>query len=452
MSSRCVKWSLLAAVLLLVLPVVAGASTSRLMGMGVQSDFVKDYTNIFTYPSCLPNVGNVVYGELGQTTDFDFALSEYFTTEDRSVGAVLGNLWDGRFGAFGFTMREYSPALGTNFQPFAGFNASVFDEYYFGTGFESFATFVDPNVPAETGDVAFTNHYGTEALDLMWGKKFDKLSLGLRLNRSYFKFTNSANNEEFLGGGNDLANDTNDRNIWGFGGGIGYDMSDKTMLEAALLWQTRTYKFKFADGSVDENDGGGAYLASARIVHQWRPDVTIVPMARFYSFDLGAKTTPAGGPTTSVDHTVRGWQAGAAGNWALNQNDLFVLGLSFAQNTEERKTAPGRFKDTENLLPTMFAGLETHVNHWLTLRFGGRKGVFYSVKSVDNDVTPATETKTSWSPFIFYMGSGVKLGTLQLDATLAQDFFHNPASYLNAPTQSGDMFPLFPRVTASYSF
>jgi len=92
MSSRMLKWLLLASVLLVALPVVAGASTSRVAGLGTQGDYIKDYTNIFTYPSCVPNVGNLVYGEFGVVTDYDENYSEYFQTEDRAVGAVLGKL------------------------------------------------------------------------------------------------------------------------------------------------------------------------------------------------------------------------------------------------------------------------------------------------------------------------------------------------------------------------
>lgn len=463
MRSRCVKWSLFAAVLLLVLPVVAGASTARLMGMGVQNDFVKDYTNIFTYPSCLPNVGNVVFGELGQVTDYDTNFSEFFTTEDRSFGAVLGNLFDGRFGSLGFVMREYSPALGVNFQPQVGLNG-YFDEYWFGTGFDTFLPnnsgvfsglpgVIDPNVPGVTGDATFTNGYGTEALDLMWGKKFDKLSLGLRFNRSFYKLTN--NSADFTEEGFDPT----DRNITGLGGGIGFDISDRAMIEGALLWQSRTFKFDDPNGvvlatpGVFEDDGGGSYLASVRMTWQWKPDVMIVPVGRYYSFDLSSKFTPVGGTLTTTDVKLHGWQIGAAGNWALNQNDLFILGLDFAQNVLENKTVGSEQKFTESLMPTMFAALETHVNHWLTLRVGGRKGVFYNNKLEDETVAPTDVTKESWSPFQFFLGTGVKVGTLQLDATLAQDFFHSPANYLTGtPNQASDTYPLFPRVTATYSF
>ncbi len=450
MTSRSAKWLILASALLLALPVVAGASTSRIAGMGMLGDYVKDYTNIFGYPSCVANVGNLVYGEFGQVTDYDENYSEYFNTEDRAVGAVLGNLWDGRYGTFAFHMREYSPALGQGFQPYVsdvGYN----DEYIFGTGFETFNfPNFDPNIPGQTDYTPFFNSmYGVEAMDLMWAKKFQKLSFGLRFNRSFYKFTQDAPDQTYEG------YEPDDRNVIGFGGGLGYDFSDKMMGELGVLYQSRTFKWQNPAGDVFENDGSGAYLISGRLLWQWQPNVMVVPVFRYYSFDMGSKETPSGGTTLTDKDKISGWQVGFAGNWTLNQNDLFVAGLSFASNTYDYKheiNNTNEAKFTESLMPVMFAALETHVNPWLTVRFGGRKGVFYSLKHAYTLPT-AYETKESWSPFQFFMGAGVKLGTLQLDGTLAQDFFHNPATYFTgSPNGQNYYSPLFPKVTATYSF
>jgi hypothetical protein len=464
MSSRMVKWLLLASVLLIAFPVVAGASTSRIAGMGVQGDYVKDYTNIFGYPSCVSGVGNLVYGEFGQVTDYDYNYSEYFMTEDRAVGAVLGNLFDGKFGTFGFHMREYSPALGFGFQPYIGYDASENDEYIFGTGFETFDPYLDDNTPGETGYTPYWNgdgllsqSYGTEALDLMWGKKFNKMSLGLRLNRSAYKATQSAGTAESTLEGYAPY----DRNILGFGVGFGYEHSATLQSELGLLYQSRTFKWTNTDNDVWESDGGGAYLVSARAMWQWQPNVLVVPVGRIYSFNLDEKQTPDGGTAVKDEMKQSGWQFGVAGNWTLNQNDLFVAGVTFASNVWDHQGDPDLTTDdnkwTESLMPTMFASLEAKVNSWLTLRFGGRKGMFYSLKreytANEGEGDVAVEQKESLSPFQFFSGAGVKLGTLQFDATLAQDFFHNPATYVTgSPNGENYYSPLFPKVTATYTF
>ena len=97
-------------------------------------------------------------------------------------------------------------------------------------------------------------------------------------------------------------------------------------------------------------------------------------------------------------------------------------------------------------------GLESHVNSWLTLRFGAQNAMMYSIK-VEQGSPVVTQTQKLHS-FDFNMGAGVKLGTLQLDATLAQDFWNNPLRVLGV----SDASPLvasntpFPRVSATYSF
>src|SRR5438093_5632818 len=90
-----------AATALAVLPTLALAQTSRVEGMALQGDYIKDYTGIYTYTSGVVNVGNLVYGELGNAFGS--------TTFDRSVGAVLQNLFDGKLGTWGIHLREETP-------------------------------------------------------------------------------------------------------------------------------------------------------------------------------------------------------------------------------------------------------------------------------------------------------------------------------------------------------
>src|SRR5689334_4037762 len=83
--------------LLLALPAAASAQTSRVEGMSLQGDYIKDYTGMFTYTSQVANVGNLIFAELGNTgvSNANTVTSAPLTL-DRGVGAVLGNLWDGR--------------------------------------------------------------------------------------------------------------------------------------------------------------------------------------------------------------------------------------------------------------------------------------------------------------------------------------------------------------------
>jgi hypothetical protein len=420
---RIARFLVLGAALSLTLPVVANAQTSRVEGMALQGDYIKDYTGIYTYTSAVANVGNLVYGELGN-------LNTPPATFDRSVGAVLGNIWDGRFGTWAVHLREQTPNLGQG------------------------DAFSNPG----PGDLGFDpNVHTNESFDLMWARKFGTTSFGLRLNRSFFSAEGtdllaaglSTLEYDFPGtGGSTSPADANlARNIMGVGAGIGFEISPTTNIELSVLYQARTYQISDTLGTTFEEDGPSTYQVAARAFWQWQPNVIVTPVFKWYSYDLS--TTVTGGP--AVDNSLRGWQIGAAGNWTLGSNDLFVLGATFAQNKVEQEAdifgvgfTTGTI--TETFMPQVFAALETHVNNWLTLRFGANKGAWHTLK-LEDDATPA-ETEVKDSPFNMAIGAGVKVGTLQLDAIL-NDFWPQFGPWFLSGSTAGAMFP---KVTATYSF
>jgi hypothetical protein len=444
MSSRVVKWLLLASLLVVAFPVVAVASPARVDGLGIQGDYIKDYTNVYTYLSNLCCIGNLVYGELGNW-DSDSQ------TQDRAVGAFISNLWDGRYGTFGIHLREEMGALGQ----------------------------ADANTRVDADWAWDSNENGSHSFDIMWGKKFGAMSLGLRLNRAYAKYESSDALSESEYDWSELTGDywyTSDpyslnwhRNVLGFAGGIGYECSPTLALELGGTFQSRTYEVKDTTGVKFENDGGSAYLLAARALWQWQPNITVVPVFRYFNMNSDLKISdPNYDPPVKFDPyeiNRSGWQLGLAGNWALNQNDLFVMGATFGAtnysykynyfSTSEEDYGTYSVYDYEyndTYMPILFAALETHVNPWLTLRFGAQQGSFYTEKysQDDTDALPNSngEEKDHHSWYSMNMGAGVKLGTLQLDATLNQSFFHNGPYLISGESTSY----LFPKVSATYTF
>jgi len=284
---------------LIALPVVASAQSSRVEGMALQGDYIKDYTGIFGYPSSITGVGNLVWGEFGNVNNPG--------GQDRAVGTVLGNLFDGRFGTWGLHISNFTPALGSP-DRFPESNTGV--------------PGIDPN---------FTQN---ESFDLMWGRKFGTTSLGLRLARTYFKGQDAV--ADSLGLGN------NGRNALTFGGGLGFEMNPNSNVELALLYSSREFENTItATAARLENNNNTNWTVAGRMFWQWQPNVLVVPVAKFWSYDLGTKTT-VGGVTTTLDETESGWQIGGAGNWTVGSNDLFVLGLTFPRRMTTSPTTPPR--------------------------------------------------------------------------------------------------------------
>lgn len=383
--------------LLAVLPAVAFASTSRVAGLNVPGDYIKDYTGIFTYVSGVGSVGNMVYVEpnagLGQG--------------GQAMGAVLGNLFEGRLGTWAINLREFHPTLG---QPTAFGSVTTTADA---------GTFGDPNVNGE-------------AFDIMWGHKMGSGSLGLRLNRSFVSEEDAGGTEEGTG--------NTGRNIWGLGAGFGFAMNSNTDVEFGGEFQNRS--FQASPPSLATDDGGSTYLVAGRAMMKSGGNLMWMPVARIYSFDLSSLD----GAGTATNEKITGWEVGGAGNWSIGSDDLLVIGVQLVGNKHETTVGTGPTStDRETFYPNAFVGLETHVNNWLTLRFGAQNAALYSLKSE----TGAASTTDKSHVFDFNMGAGVKLGSLMLDATLDQDFWNNPVS--SVWNSSGGPAP-FPHVSATYSF
>lgn len=422
MSTKHLNVRLAALALMLTLPVAAFAQTARVQGMALQGDYIKDYTGIYTYLSGISSVGNLVYGELGSDAGA--------TPTDRGMGAVLGNLWDGKFGTWGIHLRSQTNNLGQGdavSQP--GPNDSL------GLG-------SDPN----------SNR--NESFDLMWGRKFGNASLGLRLNRSFRKDkTTTGGVTTNLELDNIVGNNNLGRNITGFGAGFGFELSQNSSVELAGLMENRSFENTVTPpGTSNKDDGGSTYQLAGRIMWQWSPSCVVTPVIKLYSFDLSRTTVPA----ATFSNKLSGWQVGGAGNWTVGTSDLFVLGATFAQNKIEEDEnlfglqglfgAPNpQLKVTESLSPQVFAALETHTNRWLTLRFGANNGAFQRIKVTGQGATPFSR-ELSISSFHMNLGAGVKLGTLQLDGVLDNNFAQNVTKLTSTAA------PIASKVSATYAF
>lgn len=381
-----------------VLPAVASSSPARVAGLNVPGDYIKDYTGIFSYVSGVSTVGNLVYVEPGNGGN-------------NAMGAVLGNLWEGRLGTWGVNLRRLQPSLG---------QAVAFDPVNNQVS--------DPNL---TG----------EAFDVMWGRKMGNGTFGLRINRSFFSDEVSTATGTVEGGGN------GNRNIWGVGAGFGFAMNSNTDVEIGGLFQNRSFKDPAAGvGQPAEDDGGTTYMLSGRAFMKGGNNLMVVPVAKIYSFDLSSIDGSA--PAVTTDAKLSGWQFGLAGNWTLGSDDLFVLGANFMGDkiTQTVGAAPEQ-SQSQTYYPNVFMALETHVNSWLTARFGAQNAMMYSLKN--ENLAPNTTETIKDHVFTFNIGASAKVGSLALDAVLTPQFWNNP---VGATFNNGLGSNPFSRVSATYSF
>ena len=297
---------ILAAVSFMALfPTLALASTARVSAMDVPGDYIKDYTGIYTYLSEVGAVGNLVYAEPSGAGN-------------QAMGAVLGNLFDGKLGTWGVHMHRFAPGLGTSL---------------FGNSFTTSNFFGDPNASGE-------------AFDLMWGHKMGKGNLGLRLNRSFISNEVTAGTAE--GNGN-LS-----RNVWGLGVGYGFAMNENTDVQLSGLWQNRSFKgtnFNTPDAAAD--DGGTTYQLAGRGMMKAGGNLVVIPVAKIYSFDVSSVDAAA----VKTDAKLSGWQFGLSGDWSIGSDDLFILGAQFVGNHLQQTVTPNPQQEAnETVLPERVHG------------------------------------------------------------------------------------------------
>lgn len=448
MSSKLSAKLLVLALLVVALPSVAFASAARVEGLGLQGDYVMDYNNVFTYPSLVTQYQNLVYGDLGKKSlpigslnDFqDNNQNPRLDDANRAMGAILGNLWGGKIGVWSVNFNEnaspISPALGAQ---------------YF-------------------------NRNSNEALDLLWGWKMQKSSIGLRLNKTYSSIENNNGTvitRPYTGPGstittaanarqafNELASvlGSDDWNSLGVGAGASFtfgegDKASMLDLSGELRWMT--FEFSDTTGAVKYEDNGGlSYAFNARYHWMKEGDFHLMPVGNFYRLNLGTKySSTAGVPIadTTYDNSAMGINIGLVGNWKLRDSDWFWLGAAYEYSKLDfedvvRNPQPsGHEEITYQNMPNIFAALESSLWPWFTVRLGAGRPLFSTLKATDKDVTPNNETKIKDSPLQYSVGVGFHFAKLDVDAVVNQDF-----AFTGGWFSSGNNETPFSKLSATY--
>jgi len=448
MSSKLSAKLLALALLVVALPSVAHASAARIEGLGLQGDYVMDYNNVFTYPSLVTQYQNLVYGDLGKKSLPGGSLNDFednnqnprLDDANRAMGAILGNLWGGKIGVWSVNFNEnaspISPALGAQ---------------YF-------------------------NRNANEALDLLWGWKMQKTSIGLRLNKTYSSI--EANNgttiaRPYTGPGSTASSTANARqqfntrasefgsddwNSLGVGAGATFTLGEgdkASMLDVSGELRWMTFEFSDTTGAVKYEDNGGlSYAFNARLHWEKEGDFHLMPVGNFYRMDLGTKySSTAGVPIadTTYDNSVMGINLGLVGNWKLRDSDWFWLGAAYEYSKidfEDVVRGPlpsGSEEITYQNMPNIFAALESSLWPWFTVRLGAGRPLFSTYKDTDRDVTPNDVTKTKDSPLQYTVGVGFHFNKLDVDAVVNQDFAFSGGWFA-----SGNSETPFSKLSATY--
>ena len=416
---------------------VSEASLSRVEGMGLGSvpflsQFTDDYVNIFPYPTSVVRQNNLVLAEVGHNSDGD--TNEVDAETDQSF-TIIKNF--SNFGAIAFQMEQ------------SDLNSS------------------------------FPGNLNNQAIDLIWGRGFDKMDLAIRLDmtNSYYEFEDTADNSLDLRGlsfigtpypfgvfAPDIIVGTGvELNTWGVTPAIALHLANDNRVEAALTLRSYNLERNGTVGGVDteswEDDGNMSYSLLLRGVMNQGDRATWFPAFWYVNDDLSytVSNLPGGIVDREVDESYRNYGLGISHNMRVNDNNLLIFGAAvgeakheYERNDNNDAVLDGQtqnFEEKVTVLPIFFAGLETDATSWLKIRMGATNAL---TKTRTEETTFAGDGETEkfgFSSFDFNLGAGLRWNNLDIDLTVNEAF---PLS--GGWVLSGDEETPATRASATYHF
>ena len=415
--------SALVAALVTLVPAAALASTARVQSMGLQGDFIQDYSNVYAYPSSIVRYQNLVYGDLGNKDVTGNDLSDFEDNSDnvpglqnsgRAMGAYL-NTWKWLPGTWGIQINE---------------NNNTISQAY-GAGY------YDRN--------------RNSAITLMWGNKVGGANLGLMLEKANssiddgndviepYTFTppgvtppGGSFNARRLMNAINAGLGSEDRNSWGVGAGVTFNWSAwerEHQADIAVHYRDNTLNIEdAAAGQTLEDNGNTSISVNARAQLAISDNSYLTPVVNYYSIGRGTKFTDSVTPANNFDYdnSVTGWQIGLAESWVLRESDLLVMGLSVGHESidyEDPAVTGDPFEVSYETTPTIFGALEVHPVGWWHVRMGAGKPIWSKFEFTDHDPAGDAVLTVKDSPLQYAFGTGFRLGNrLDIDAVVNQDF------------------------------
>lgn len=436
--------SALVAALVTLIPAAAFASEARVQALGLQGDYIQDYTNVYAYPSTIVRYQNLVYGDLGlkslaagDLVDFqnNNGTPPALNNSSRSMGAYL-NTWKWLPGTLGIQINENHNAMSQ------AYGASYYDRNR------------------------------NQGVVLLWGDRIGGASIGFTVDKASGRLSDgnavispytwtpaslstAGTNARQVMNSINASLGVEDRNSWGAAGGLSFNWDAfGRQHQADIAVHYRNSSFEISDQAAQTklgDNGNTSFAVNSRAQMAVSDNSYLTPVFNWYHLDRGVRFTDGVTPANNYnyDNTVNGLQFGLAESWVLRESDLLVLGLSFNRQ-EVDYNDPAAFGDpfdaTYSNMPTIFGALEVHPANWFHVRMGAGKPV-WSKLEVTNKTTNAKVTVKD-SPVQYAVGAGFRLGNrLDLDAVVNQDF-----AFTGGWFASGNSETPFSQLSMTYRF
>lgn len=201
-----------------------------------------------------------------------------------------------------------------------------------------------------------------------------------------------------------------------FGFGVDYMWNEDVNVDAAFMYS----KGSSEDLDDDTEDLDASEMGfGVRAFYPWQEGLTLVPVFLFDSYDDGE------------DYTESFLGLGLGFNWAINDGNDLMLGLSWQKYTEEYDPEGDDYdyKYTETMFPGLGVAVEHEFFDWLTARVGTSKSW---VKDEDDE-----DNYLMTYPWRFELGAGIALGDWQVDLGLNTDWLYNIGYWVHGANDGG---------------
>jgi hypothetical protein len=405
------KWILVAVLLCVLVPFLAQATATRVIGLGGPNTnyIIKDASNPAIWPQLVQDWPN-------------FAGAEFFYGPWQPVYNSDGDLidstrsWDFQKAYLNYSFDANKSVLSVSFDKLPGIRSMFTGEEYMA---------VPRELDTLVGDAS--------KLSLTYGQPFGDSKVGASI--SLQQHSGKIKNE---GVGYPSA----EMSAMLLGINLGFTtMENKLDLAAGI--EFLSFKDKYDTVTNKENDGSMALNFAGRYWYQYGDKTALVPNIRFTTMKDAWKADTFGVATTKTDIKL-----GLGHNWTPVENALavFEVGVDLTSKKVENKNVHphSTHKTTFNSLPYWRIGFETSIFSWLNGRLGAERGW---VNTTDDNKS-MQEPSTAFSQTSTYLGATAHWNRLYLDLVVNPGFL-NHGPYFVSGNSSSD---LFSRVSLKYDF
>jgi hypothetical protein len=402
------KTFILAVIATGLLSMPAAATETRVLSLSGASDYVWDNSNIFIFPSVGPLYYRSMVAELGD---------EGGDVASQSSVWLLYSNEEQSFGAAGLAVNHHSAGYGR----LLDFLVPVRNDTF------------SVDIISRLQDRGLGQHLmGIEqpkaSFDLLYSRKFGKITGGILFGRSAWSGLDSYSGEERKA----------DAGITELGLGIGYEPRENLRADATVSFSHFSFGSSYSYSGQDSaqefiSDGSQRLAFDSRIFYALNEDMVIVPRLKAGYTGLAYRYTQNGDTNSAVggEETTE-FILGCGWNYQFRNHLKLIAGLDVGYSKSLLEDSlvvgsPGEIKEniTEWTFPAFHLGMEANLANWITARLGASQRVVSVKHNLDFIDGTSSRSESSEQPYQLNMGLTLKAGNLNLDLLVNPELLYS---------------------------